>query len=92
MRLLRNLSKEKNFRPRAIRPGMVTTMRTPIEPAPVGNIVLVPCRVTGYEVNAKTNTNLWKTEGRRLQSHEAPVVEQDALQTLFQNTKDDVCC
>ncbi len=101
MRPLKDVSKEENFRPQVIGPGMVTTMRTPVEPEPVGSIVLVPFRVTGYEVddngnckarleqvNAKGDTNGWKPEARWLQSQDALVVEQDELQELFQSLKD----
>ncbi len=100
MRPLKDVSKEENFRPQVIGPGMVTTMRTPVEPEPVGSIVLVSFRVTGYEVddngnckaqleqlNAKDDTNGWKPEARWLQSQDALVVEQDELQELFQSPK-----
>lgn len=101
MRPLKDVSKEENFRPQVIGPGMVTTMRTPTEPEPVGSIVLVPFRITGYEidgngnckarlehVNADGETNDWQPEPRRLQSSDALVVEQGELQELFQKPKD----
>ena len=68
MRPLKDVSKEENFRPQVIGPGMVTTMRTPVEPEPVGSIVLVPFRVTGYEVddngNCKAQLEQVKCQGR----------------------------
>ena len=101
MRPLKDVSKEENFRPQVIGPGMVTTMRTPVEPEPVGSIVLVPFRITGYEVddngnckalleqvNAEGETNGWKPEPRRLQTSDTLVVEKDELRTLFRNPKD----
>ena len=93
--------KKKIFVPKLLGQAMVTTMRTPVEPEPVGSIVLVPFRVTGYEVddngnckaqleqvNAKGDTNGWKPEARWLQSQDALVVEQDDLQELFRSLKD----
>ena len=49
MRPVRDVSKEENYRVQVIGPGMTETVREPVEPEPVGSLVLLPFRVVGYD-------------------------------------------
>lgn len=50
MRRIREITaEEENFRGEAIAPGAFMVRRDPVEPEPVGTIVLLPFRVTGYD-------------------------------------------
>lgn len=49
MRPVRDVSKEENYRVQVIGPGMTETVREPVEPEPVGTLVLLPFRVAGYD-------------------------------------------
>lgn len=50
MRKIREItSEEENFRTIPFAPGCLTTKRNPIQPEPIGTIVLLPFRITGYD-------------------------------------------
>lgn len=50
MRPVREITpEEENFREAPICPGMVTFKRDPVEPEPIGTLVLMAFRITGYD-------------------------------------------
>jgi len=50
MRKIREItSKEENFRVVPLAPGAVTTKCDPIQPEPIGTIILIPFKIIGYD-------------------------------------------
>jgi hypothetical protein len=50
MRKIREITSEKeNFRLEPFAPNAVIVKRDPIEPEPIGTIVLLPFKITGYD-------------------------------------------
>lgn len=49
MRKIREItSREENFRLEPLAPGCVTPRRDSIQPEPIGTIILLPFKITGY--------------------------------------------
>ena len=96
MRPVRDVSKEENYRVQVIGPGMTETVREPVEPEPVGSLVLVPFRVAGYDtqrdgtctarlehINTDGSAAGGEASGIALRPTSALVVSEEELPNLF---------
>ncbi len=96
MRPVRNVSKEENYRVQVIGPGMTETVREPVEPEPVGSLVVVPFRIAGYEaqpdgscrarlehINTDGSAVGGEASGIALRPTSALVVSEEELPNLF---------
>lgn len=96
MRRIREITaSEENFRTEQVGQFM-TIKRDPVQPEPVGTVVLMPFRITGYDrdcdgslmarlsaLNGKGKTTGWEPDSIGLYPHSGLVVTEEELQSLF---------
>ena len=97
MRPVRDVSKEENYRVQVIGPGMTETVREPVEPEPVGTLLLLPFRVVGYDtqgdgsctarlehINTDGSATGGQASGIALRPTSALVVAEEEIPGLFE--------
>lgn len=98
MRPVRDVSKEENYRVQVIGPGMTETVREPVEPEPVGSLVLLPFRVVGYDtqddgtctarlehINTDGSATGGQASGIALRPASALVLAEGEIDSLFES-------
>ncbi len=96
MRPVRDVSKEENYRVQVIGPGMTETVREPVEPEPIGSLILLPFRVVGYDtqrdstctarlehINTDGSATGGEADGIVLRPTSALVVAEEEMLGLF---------
>ena len=97
MRPVREITaEEENYRTVNFAKNMYTSKRDPVEPEPVGTIILMAFRITGYDpdcdgslmarlenINSEGEASGWTTDSHGLYPGSEVVVTQEELTQLF---------